>query len=76
MARECPITRDHFREHATPITLTLPDGKTIELDTKEFKSDSFGWYTNTKFQVDVGGTKVWCQAGFNLTVIGSKRLDD
>lgn len=75
MARNaCPISRDEFREHAKSLELTI-DGQTMRVPTKEFKTDSFGWYLNGKTTVRINGQEVPVQLGLSFTVIGSKECE-
>jgi hypothetical protein len=69
----CPISREHFRQHAQPIKVTI-GGIPQEAIAKEFSTGSLGWNINGKVQIDVGGKLVQCQVGMNLTIVGSKDL--
>lgn len=68
---KCNVTREEFRQKAGPI-----DGKVgntaIVLEAKEFSTGSLGWFANGKVTVEVGGKRVMCQLGLNLTILGSK----
>lgn len=72
---ECPISREDFAENAKSIKVVI-DGNSFDVDTKEFSTGSLGWFLNGKTKVDVGGVKVACQIGLNLTIIGSKELPE
>jgi hypothetical protein len=67
----CPISRDHFRQHAKELKVTIA-GVPMTAEPKEFSTGSLGWNINGKVQLDVGGRLVLCQVGLNLTVVGSK----
>ncbi len=69
----CPVTRDEFRKHATPVTVTI-NGVPLQAVVKEFSTGSLGWFLNGKTNIDVGGKSVTVQIGMNLTVVGSKEL--
>lgn len=69
----CEITLAQFREHALPLDVTI-DGKSFEVETKEFSTGSFGWYLNGKITLTIDGVRVPVQMGLNLTVVGSKEL--
>jgi hypothetical protein len=69
----CPISRDHFREHAQPIVIKIGTEE-LEADVKEFSTGSLGWYLNGKTKIEIGGVKVPVQMGINLTIVGSKEL--
>ena len=73
-ATRCPVSRKQFADNAKGIVVTLPDGQKLLLDVKQFSTGSMGWYCNGKVSVDLNGTPVKCQVGFQLTVIGSKEL--
>ena len=68
---ECPLTREHFRKAAKPLTLTI-DGKTLVASVKEFSTGSFGWFTNDKLVIEVDGVPVKVQPSISLVVVGSK----
>jgi hypothetical protein len=69
----CPITRQAFRAHAKPVTVTM-NNVPLQAEVKEFSTGSMGWYLNGKTIIDVGGTPVSVQIGMNLTIVGSKEL--
>ena len=69
----CPISRTQFVEHAEPLKVII-NGQEMTAEVKEFSTGSFGWYLNSKTNVDVGGKLVTVQIGMNLTVVGSKDL--
>jgi hypothetical protein len=73
-ATKCPITRDQFNANAKGVVVTLPDGQKLLLDARQFSTGSLGYYANGKVTLDVGGTPVKFQVGFQLTAIGSKEL--
>lgn len=67
------LTRKHFAANAKPITVVI-NGIPFVADPKEFSTGSLGWNINAKVAIDVGGEKVQCQVGFNLTIAKSKEL--
>lgn len=67
----CPLTLAEFLEKAKSLKITIGED-TVRAEVKEFSTGSFGWYLNAKLPVDVGGTEVSVQLGFNLTVVNSK----
>lgn len=69
----CPISRQQFRESASPIEVTI-DGNKFLADVKEFSTGSLGWYVNGKTNVTIAGKPVAVQIGINLTIVGSKEL--
>ena len=73
MAKPCPITRQHFKEHAKPIEVTI-NGIPLIAEVKEFSTGSMGWNISNKMSINVGGTPVSVQVGLNLTIVGSKEL--
>ena len=73
MAKPCPITRKHFREHAKPIEVNI-NGVPLIAEVKEFSTGSLGWNISNKMSINVGGTPVNVQVGLNLTIVGSKEL--
>lgn len=72
-AKVCPISREQFKAHAKPVSLTI-NGAPCLASVKEFSTGSFGWYLNGKTVIEVNGTAVEVQLGFNLTAVGSKEL--
>jgi hypothetical protein len=73
MAKTCPISRQHFQEHAKPVEVTI-NGVPLLAEVKEFSTGSLGWYLSGKTTVSIGGTPVSVQIGLNLTIVGSKDL--
>ena len=71
--KECPVSRDEFRTHARPLTVTI-DGQAYVADVKEFDSGSLGWNLSGKANVVINGKTCRVQMGANLTVIKSKEL--
>lgn len=71
MAKNCPITRSEFREHAKALKVEI-NGIPMMAEVKEFSTGSFGWYLSGKSVVDINGKQVSVQIGMNLTVVGSK----
>ena len=69
----CPITRVQFRSAAHPIEVTI-NGVPMRAEVKEFSTGSLGWYLNGKANVDMAGATVAVQIGLNLTIVGSKDL--
>jgi hypothetical protein len=72
---KCPLTRQAFLENAGPLTVVI-DGKSVEVEVKEFATGSFGWYFSGRVTVEVGGVRLPVQVGLNLTAIGSKEAVD
>lgn len=70
---ECPVSREEFNKESKIVKITIGD-TTLLAEPKEFSSGSIGWYCNQKVVVELGGKQVKCQAGINLTIIGSKDL--
>jgi hypothetical protein len=71
----CGVTRGEFEKNAEPVTVIFgTDDNDLELEVKQFKSGSFGWYYGGKVRLRVGGKTVVCQVGINCTVVGSKTL--
>jgi hypothetical protein len=73
MAKPCPVSRKHFKEHAKAIEVII-NGVPLIAEVKEFSTGSLGWNINGKTTIDVGGTPVSVQIGLNLTIVGSKEL--
>lgn len=71
--KECPITRDEFRTHAKPITVTI-DGQAFTADVKEFSTGSLGFSISQKLTLSIAGKPVRFQCGLNIAAIGSKDL--
>ena len=71
--KRCPISKEDFSKHAKPVSIVV-DGIPMVGMVKEFSTGSFGWYVNGKTAIQVNGVPVEVQLGFNLTVIGSKKL--
>lgn len=69
----CPITRADFRAKAKPLTVTI-NNVPLVAEVKEFSTGSLGWYLNGKTTIEVGGMPVSVQIGLNLTIVGSKEL--
>jgi hypothetical protein len=67
----CPISRADFLAKAEPLQLQLGT-QTITADPREFSTGSFGYYVNTKCNVQVDGKNLTLQVGMNLIVVGSK----
>lgn len=72
---KCPISRDGFFQHANPALPMTLDGKSLLALRKQFSTGSFGWNTNEKVTLMVGGVPVTCQVGLNITVVNSKEAD-
>eukprot|EP00668_Euglena_longa_P045440 GGOE01061101.1.p1 GENE.GGOE01061101.1~~GGOE01061101.1.p1 ORF type:complete len:194 (+),score=78.77 GGOE01061101.1:30-584(+) len=76
----CSIGRDTFLKKAPNLKLTLDlgDAGSQELlgKARTFSSGSFGYFVNGKFKVDVAGEEVMLQVGCNVTVVGSKNMED
>ncbi|MFA7677089.1 MAG: hypothetical protein WCY34_02845 [Candidatus Omnitrophota bacterium] len=72
-AKSCPLSRQEFLEHATPIELTI-NGVPMTAGVKEFSTGSLGYNLTGKLAVVVNGKAVTLQLGVNMTVIGSKDL--
>jgi hypothetical protein len=73
MAAKCDISRNEFRAGAKAAVVKV-EGRDLVAVAKEFSTGSLGWNVNDKVLMDVGGRKVLCQVGLNITVIGSKDL--
>lgn len=72
--KTCPLaSRNEFREHAKPKTVSF-DGHSLTVETKEFSTDSLGWYLSQQVALDLGGKRVPVMVGLTITVIGSKEL--
>ena len=69
----CPITRDTFRQKATPLPIVI-NGVPLIAEVKEFSTGSLGWYCGGKLTITVDGKPVKVQIGLNLTIVGSKEL--
>lgn len=67
----CPVSRTEFRNSAKPTLLKL-GSKDLVAKVMEFSTGSLGWNVNDKVEVEIGGKRVMCQLGLNLTIIGSK----
>ena len=70
----CPISKTQFLEKAEAVKITIGNTEIIA-DKREFSTGSFGWYHNGKTTIMVDGKPLSVQAGFNLTVVGSKEAD-
>lgn len=70
----CAVTRGEFLAHAKPISVRLGETDILQAATKQFSTNSLGWYTNGKITVYVNGKAVQVQVGITLTAIGSKEL--
>lgn len=71
----CPITREQFREGVKPVVIEIGGQKAVA-DPKEFSTGSLGWYLSGKTVVEVDGIPCTVQIGLNLTIVGSKELED
>jgi hypothetical protein len=69
----CAVTRQEFRDNAKRIAVSIA-GKNFDVDPKEFSTGSLGWNLNDKLTVEIGGKRVTCQVGLNLTLVNSKEL--
>jgi hypothetical protein len=67
----CPISRADFLAKAEPLQITVGN-QTVTADPREFSTGSFGYYVNTKTNVQIDGKNVTLQVGMNLIVVGSK----
>jgi hypothetical protein len=65
-----PVSQSEFARDAKPLKLEI-NGQTLEIDTKEFSTGSFGWYYSGKLTIQVGDKRVPVQVGLNFTVVGS-----
>jgi hypothetical protein len=70
---ECPISRQQFEEHATPLKVTLGSGSMM-LEPRSFSTGSLGWFNNEKLTIEIDGVPVKVQCNVNFTVVGSKDL--
>mmetsp|Transcript_5503 Transcript_5503/g.7675 ORF Transcript_5503/g.7675 Transcript_5503/m.7675 type:complete len:191 (+) Transcript_5503:3-575(+) len=61
---------EFFRD-AENIEINLHGNKMIGRP-RSFASENLGWYLGGKIQIPIGGKLVWCQAGINITIPGSK----
>ena len=76
---KCPVTREQFAKKAPVLKLTITDADggvvgTMLLAPKDFKTGSFGFFSNDKLTVMVDGQVVKCQANILMTAVGSKDL--
>jgi hypothetical protein len=71
---KCPITADQFGS-ALPLTVDIGGNKVVA-SPKNFSTGSFGWYATGKVVIEVDGVPCSCQVGLNLTVVGSKDLQE
>ncbi len=69
----CPITRKQFAAHAKGVEAVI-DGQKVLIPTKEFSTNSLGWYANGKTVITVDGVPCTVQIGVTLTIVGSKEL--
>jgi len=67
------VTRAEFEGSADVLKLKV-DKTTIELEPREFKTGSLGWYAKDRIPMMVNGKKVLCMAQFQLVAIGSKEV--
>lgn len=70
---KCPVTRQEFLQHATPLPVSL-NGTPMGAEVKEFSTGSLGWYSSGKITVLLDGKPVTVQVGLTMTVVGSKDL--
>jgi hypothetical protein len=70
---DCSITRDLFREKATPLPVVI-NGVPLLAEVKEFSTGSLGWYCGGKLALTIDGKPVKVQVGLNLTIVGSKEI--
>lgn len=70
----CPITREEFLEEAKGLVLKVGDNSVVA-GVREFTTGSFGWYTNEKTAVTIGGVVCKVQMNVQLVLIGSKPED-
>jgi hypothetical protein len=70
----CPVTREQFRRTAQPVRVQIGE-QTLLAEPKEFSTGSLGFYAGQKVTLTLAdGSRVVCQVGLNLTVVGSKEL--
>ncbi len=70
----CPITREHFHQHAAPNLDVTVGGAPIPAARREFSTGTLGWYVTRRVVLEIGGVKVSCQAQITVTLPNSKEL--
>ncbi|AFZ79444.1 hypothetical protein BEWA_022920 [Theileria equi strain WA] len=66
------MTKRHFLENAGNLELKLQLAESVLATPRTFSTGSCGWSSNAKIKLRVGDQEVFCQVGFNCTVVGSK----
>lgn len=70
---ECPFTLEAFLQKARTLALMV-DGQPKAMAVKDFKTGSFGWFTNEKITLVVDGKSLRCQMNFSIVAVGSKEV--
>mmetsp|Transcript_19253 Transcript_19253/g.31781 ORF Transcript_19253/g.31781 Transcript_19253/m.31781 type:complete len:171 (+) Transcript_19253:107-619(+) len=65
------MTVQEFHQKAEDIKISL-HGNELLGRPRSFASSNLGWYLGGKIQIPIGKKLVWCQAGINITIPGSK----
>lgn len=67
-------TKASLKAKCKPVTITI-DGRPFTAEVREFSTGSVGFNINDKLELTLAdGSKVKCQVGVNITVIGSKEV--
>ena len=70
-----PMTNNQFLSAAENI-ITNIGGNNVQLSVKEFSTGSVGWSYNGPLHIQVGNVLVKVMGNLNLTVAGSKPVQD
>ncbi|EAN32816.1 hypothetical protein TpMuguga_02g00533 [Theileria parva strain Muguga] len=70
------MTKDFFMKNAKSIEIKLQESDPIFAIPRLFSTGSCGWNCNGKIKLKIGDQDVYCQVGFNCTVVGSKNWAD
>mmetsp|Transcript_32902 Transcript_32902/g.64234 ORF Transcript_32902/g.64234 Transcript_32902/m.64234 type:complete len:123 (+) Transcript_32902:274-642(+) len=68
------MTTKTFLKLSPELEIDINDNR-LTAKPRTFTSGNKGWYTGGKIKIQVGDETVWCQAGINITVLGSKEWD-
>lgn len=72
-AKSCQITKHHFEQHGVEAMPAVASAVSRLLPApRSFSTGSFGYYTNDKITVMIGGIPTLCQVGLTVTVVNSK----
>eukprot|EP00747_Dinoflagellata_sp_TGD_P167592 gnl/TRDRNA2_/TRDRNA2_192269_c0_seq1.p1 gnl/TRDRNA2_/TRDRNA2_192269_c0~~gnl/TRDRNA2_/TRDRNA2_192269_c0_seq1.p1 ORF type:complete len:199 (-),score=58.85 gnl/TRDRNA2_/TRDRNA2_192269_c0_seq1:99-695(-) len=69
------MTRKEFMKHAKAMKVPI-NGKSVTVPTKQFSTNSCGWWGMSKVPIEVNGVELVVQCQINCAVIGSKEWKD